>query len=63
MHVSTCPRCVVYSLQSIRSSLQKQSSLYLCARMHQILKAYQFAGVLATQSVCVCAVNSFSANK
>jgi len=58
-----CPRCVVYSLQRISSPLQKQSSLYLRASMHQIIKACQFAGVLATQSVCVCAENTSSANK
>ena len=63
MHVLTCPRCVVYSFQLIRSPMQKQSSLYLRASMHQFLKVYQFSGVLGTQILCVYAVNSFSANK
>ena len=43
-------------------SLQKQSSVHLHASMHQILKAYQFADVLATQNLCFCA-KRFLANK
>ena len=38
-------------------SLQKQSS------SHQIQKAYHFVSNLGTQSVCLCAVYSFSAYK